>query len=369
VDPQFWNARHLHGIASPSSCLVAESAVYPTVLRECLSGPASYTFNRGLLCQSLFPLGRFIEDRTDPKGALGAGGSVATTAWDFARLLGPGEIWIAGLDLSFPGLKTHFRGALFEENAHAESGRFAPAETLSFLALHGAMPFPASSAGGGTVLTDRKLSLYAAWFENRFSQEKIKNFSLSGEGLAIKGLIPAKIGNLLAFPPRRKEINSLLNAVWTKTDKEFSAPKEKTEREKRYSEALHDLLAGLTAIRDIADSAEKDVRKALRLPSQNQAEQAKILKKLDAANAAIAESPVKEAAGFLFPPVSELEERQATSPPQSERSCLHKGESPFLSHLEFSALFYSGLAEAADFTLKTLKKSSAETDNRITGSQ
>jgi hypothetical protein len=88
VDPQFWNSRHLDRCAGGERTrLIAESAVYPPVLRM--------PFKATYLCGSLFPLGSFIEQQVDPKGLLGAGGSVATTAWDFARVLGAKEIWIA----------------------------------------------------------------------------------------------------------------------------------------------------------------------------------------------------------------------------------------------------------------------------------
>ncbi|GHU86294.1 hypothetical protein FACS189473_5530 [Spirochaetia bacterium] len=217
VDPQYWNVRHLDRAKAPKTCLVAESAVYPSALRGFLpqkvspsaenmaagaAMPYTAAFERAYLCGSVFPLGRFIEERVDPKGSLGTGGSVATTAWDFARLLGASSIWIAGLDLSFPGLKTHFKGALFENRALAESGRLDPAETRSVRALRDGLPFSAPSAEGGTVLTDRRLSLYAAWFENRFRlYPNLRNYSFSAGGLAIPGLIPAKPEDLLALPP------------------------------------------------------------------------------------------------------------------------------------------------------------------------
>ena len=123
IDPQFWNCRHLDrcGCDRIRTALVAESAVYPPVL--------SLPFKNKFLCGSLFPFGTFIEKQVDQKGRLGAGGSVATTAWDFARALfqnREGDIWIAGLDLAFPDLKTHFRGARFEEQSNSQSNRFSP---------------------------------------------------------------------------------------------------------------------------------------------------------------------------------------------------------------------------------------------------
>ncbi|MDR1931166.1 MAG: DUF115 domain-containing protein [Treponema sp.] len=337
VDPQYWNSLHLHRIASPSSCLIAESAVYPPALREA-------SFKRALLCRSLFPLGRYIEDRTDPKGPLGAGGSVATTAWDFARLLGPVEIWTAGLDLSFPGLRTHFKGALFEENIHASSRRFLPAETSSVLALRNGFPFPAPSADGGRVLTDRRLSLYAAWFENRFSQERaVPTKSLDAGGLAIPYLYRGKIEEILALPPRRGEIDGRLSELFARIDGEFNSPGERERREQNYARALKSLIGGLEEIRENAEESESVARNALRGASTGvRGEKERVLVKLDGANKRIEASPVKDAAGFLFPPGSELEKQLG-------------GADAYTRHLEFSVLLYRHLADSAGFTLEKLK--------------
>ena len=340
VDPQFWNARHLHHLGrGAASCLVAESAVYPSVLRE-FAG-------RVLLCRSLFPLGRFVENRTGAKGTLGAGGSVATTAWDFARLLDPSAIWIAGLDLAYPGLKTHFKGALFEESAHALSTRIVPAETRSILSLESAGPFPAVSASGGSVRTDKRLSLYAAWFENRISQERgLKNYSLSSAGLSIRGLFSAGPEELLALPSRRDEIDAILHSAFERADREFNAPEEQKVRAERYGVALDELVHGLEAIRDEAGRAGKLARSALARGAADggERERERLLARLDEVNKAIAESPVKDAAGFLFPPAAELESR------------LSSASGPWQRHLEFSALLYEELAGAAGYTLQTLEK-------------
>ncbi|MDR2552208.1 MAG: DUF115 domain-containing protein [Treponema sp.] len=348
VDPQYWNALHVHRLKAPGTTLIAESAVYPPVLRyaghQGREASGDPVFQRALFCQSLFPLGWFIEDRTDPKGALGAGGSVATTAWDFARLLGPEEIWIAGLDLGFPGFQSHFRGALFEENAHALSGRFCPVETLSVQSLESGFPFYAPSLEGGRVLTDRRLSLYAAWFENRLGQggpaQSIRNRSLSPRGMAIPGLSPAEPEDLLALPLRRQEIDRILRETWRRIDGAFFAPPARMEREGRYGEALRSLVRGLEEIRDSSERAASAAGRGLKYPSLEK-EREQLLQKLDGINRIIAESPVKEAAGFLFPPPAELERELSET-------------EPLRRHLEFSFRLYRSLAEAAEFTLGVL---------------
>jgi hypothetical protein len=281
-----------------------------------------------------------VEDRVDPKGLLSAGGSVAATAWDFARLLGTGAVWIAGLDLAFPGLRTHCAGAVFENRSHAESSRFVPAATWSERALRDGGLFRAAAASGGEVLTDRRLSLYAAWFENRFREYPgIRNFRLFPEGLAIGGLENARPEDLLALPPRRGEIEKRLERTFARMARTFGD--DAGERARRYDEARAALLRGLSRAAQAAEKGAAIAENALRRTGGR--EQAEILAALDEVNRTIAHSEVKAVAGFLFPPAGELEAGLAA-------------DSPFRRHLEFSARFYRALKEAAAYNLAELRR-------------
>ena len=300
VDPQFWNSRHLDRCESRHTHLIVESAAYPPVLR--------LPFKGMFLCGSLFPLGQFIEERVDPKGALGTGGSVATAAWDFCRMLGAGEIWIAGLDLAFPGLRTHYRGALFDEKVHAESGRFTPAETTISAALRGGNPIHVPSFSGQTVLSDRRLSLYASWFENSFCRfPAIRNYSLFPAelplhtGQAIAGLEPANPQMLSALSPRRADIDKRLETALSRIKAEFYEAGETQHRRDRYEDAVHKLHTGLAAIQDACAQGQEIADRALR-QQLNKTEQEKTLAALDAVNSTITGSDVKDIAAFLFPP-------------------------------------------------------------------
>jgi hypothetical protein len=233
-DPQYWNSRHLDRLGNSNACLVTESAIYPLVLRH---------GKRVFLFATRLPLGKQIEEKVDPKGRLGSGGSVATTAFDFCLVLEPSAIFIAGLDLSFPHYKTHFKDAFFEKQSNAQAARLCPAETRSFRALRDGSPFYARAANGGKVLTDKRLALYAAWFENRLfaihsarSQHKIAVYSLSEEGLAINGLQTARADAILSLPPRGAEIRSLLQSAFAKIERDFAA--ESKERRERRAAAM-----------------------------------------------------------------------------------------------------------------------------------
>ena len=333
LDPQYWNYRHLDRAPASRTCLIADSAVYPAVLR--------HPFARILLCRSQFPLGRFIEDRLDkdaavPQITLGAGGSVATTAWDFARILGPASIWIAGLDLSYPGLKTHFKGALFETRALSESTRLNPVATWSLRALMDGLPFAAPAADGGIVRTDRRLSLYAAWFESRLCLNP-PTYRIGAEGLAIEGMKNGALETLLALPEQRNTIQRLLETA-------FACIKhDPALRSQQYEAARRDLLDGLKQIRAIArDTAALAEAAFQRLPPPEHHDA--LLKKLDNANKAIGQSKVKDVAGFLFPPVAEIEHGLQSA-------------DPFIRHIELSRNLYQALFRATDTVCRYLTDS------------
>jgi len=327
IDPQFWNSRHLDRCVSGNTRLIFESAVYPPVLR--------LAYKRMYLCGSLFPLGKFIEERVDPKGALATGGSVATSAWDFSRLLGARQIWIAGLDLAFPGNKTHYRGAQFEEKALCESWRLWPSESWLARAMRDGIPCIGPALGGGTVPSDRRLSLYAAWFENCFRQyPEIKNYSLSDGGLAIAGLEAADRDALLALPDRRGEIDALLEAVCSGIEAEFFEPQEAQRRSQRYENAVAALRSSLEQIKTVCEKGERIASKALQ-QNPDPGEQERILANLDTINRLISSSEVKEIAGFLFPP-----QTQEETGPGARRDA-------FLGFMESSVKLYRSLAQAA----------------------
>ncbi|MDR2717994.1 MAG: DUF115 domain-containing protein, partial [Treponema sp.] len=334
VDPQFWNSRHLDRCTSPHTRLIVETAVYPPVLR--------LPFKGLYLCGSLYPLGNFIEQRVDPKGALGAGGSVATSAWDFSRILGARQIWIAGLDLAFPGLKTHFRGARFEEKAFAESGRLNPAETWLIHALRGGIPFYAPSISGGQVLTDRRLSLYATWFENRFRQfPAVRNYSLSSDGIAIAGFEPAETAEILALPERRAEINHKLEAAFSRIETEFFETEETRRRGERYENAVTALSSGLRQIQNACVKGRKTAEQALQRDT-GPAGREKTLAALDEVNRCITGSEVKEIAGFLFPPEILAEMGKTGQSADADES------GAFHAYLKSSIRLYRSLEESAE---------------------
>jgi hypothetical protein len=287
VDPQYWNWRHLDGVISPSSILITESAAWPAVFRfQC----------RGIyLCSSLFPLGKFLEERTEARGELGAGGSVSTTAWDFARHLGSKKIYMAGLDLGFPDRKTHFTGSIFEDRTHTVSGRLSPSETAGYLALYGAGPYPVPDYRGGSVLTDKRLILYAWWFESRLAlYPEYKTATLTDEGVRIPGFSVARVEDIFALENRRTGIDATLESVLARDKADAGSITERLTNE-RFDKALAELQSALDEIGGIAE-------RGMRLcdSCKNGIASEAVLAQLDEIDGKILSHPGKEIVAMVF---------------------------------------------------------------------
>lgn len=330
TDPQFWAAQHIAGLSSPSSILILESAVYPSAFRfEC---------RKKILISSLFPLGKFIESHLGKKGELSSGGSVATTAWEFARAIGSEKIFFAGLDLGFPQKKTHVKGSTFEEAAHAFSTRTFCAENALCKILFSAKNKIARDYDGKKIITDERMTLFANWFENKIaaiSQEKncARTFTFSREGLFIKGIdffAPEEFFSLPKITEQKKEFFERAekkNSAYEKNEfdatlenlkKQFEKLKKNSERAKTI---CNDILCG--------DPRAKN-----------------LLSELDALDREILSSDAKNVAALVFPTQRRLDEILANT--EIPRDAL-------LANATKSRVIYSELLNAIDLYLKYLR--------------
>jgi hypothetical protein len=333
VDPQYWASRYLDWTASDSGVVVAEPSAHPRVFRR----PGARFF----LCSSLFPLGETLETAVGAKGKLGAGGSVATSAWDLARLLGAAPVYTAGLDLGFPGLRTHCKGVYVEESWLAGSGRLATVEGSSFRSLREIGLFPVRSASGGFTMTDRRMLLYKWWFENQLSMRPdMESFSLSPGSIAIKGMPLAGIDRLLALPVIRPDIDARMRAVRALGEDPLSREQSAARLQKGIARLLDDLdslaeisLRGLALCRELGMviAAEGDPGPCLR--------------ELDMVDERILDVSSRNVAGFLI------------------QSVIHgiagQGENAALPQevVTRSASIYEGIAESAGWQKSLLSRS------------
>ena len=241
VDPQYWNTKHFErlrpvpggpkekpeegpegrpeerpekepvekpeeGSGENTAILISESSAHPRTFRLLKRQP--------YFCGSLFPLGDFFEQHLPPRDKLGAGGSVATTAWSFLRYIGATKIYTAGMDMGFPNRKTHFHGSYFEETIAMSGTSLLPAETAALSYLLSGRPEYRESYSGRALLSDSRMDLYCQWFEHQIQQDdEVMGASLSEESRKIPGMGLAKPEELLSLPNIRMEIDGRLARI------------------------------------------------------------------------------------------------------------------------------------------------------------
>jgi hypothetical protein len=194
TDPQYYAYRHIAGLSAPQSILVCPLSVYSSVF--------SFNCRKILLCSDFFPVSSFFEKQLGEFGNLGAGGSVASSAWNLAYLLGAQRIFLAGLDLSFPSKQTHIKGSSAEQTFHTKSNRLTSAEKSSCGSMYSANPEYGVSYDGKKVLTDSRMKMFAWWFESRIAAcTDSKTFTLCSESLKIPGVEVADIDKIIEEKP------------------------------------------------------------------------------------------------------------------------------------------------------------------------
>ena len=329
VDPQYACAMHLEFLSAPTSILVTESAAWPSVFR--------FNCKEIVLCSSMFPIGQYFEKKMGQKGKLGAGGSVSTTAWDFARICGAKEIFIAGMDLGFPGKQTHIRGSQFEEREHRVSNRINSSETQSTTALMSAYPTYAQDYNGKKLLTDKRMSLFSWWFENNCQiaeKEGTRTYSITKESLAIKNIYSADVKDLLALPD--------LSGV----KKEFFAIAQNVAEQYRQSSLKSDFNTVYSSFISNLEMLDAIAKKGLALCDKaikNRLKAPEIFQELSLVDAKIMNSEAKDAASLVFPTERKIKELTKDLP-----------QEPHLKSLYYSKIIYAELTKAIHEYLKTL---------------
>ncbi len=329
VDPQYACAMHLEFLKAPNSILVTESAAWPSVFR--------FSCKEIILCSSMFPIGKYFEKQLGPKGKLGAGGSVATTAWDFARICGAKEIYIAGMDLGFPGKQTHIRGSQFEEREHRISDRITTSETQSIHALMGAVPSYAKDYNGNSLLTDKKMSIFSWWFENNCQmaeKEGTKTYSLTKESLAINNIMTANVEDLLTLPDSSDQKNLFFN-IAQESAKKFRTNMTNSD----FGNVFNSFVANLEMLNSCAKKGLSLCDKAIK----NRLKAPEIFQELSLIDAKILNSEAKDAASLVFPTERKIKELTVDLP-----------QDPQLKSLYYSKVIYTELNKAIKEYLRIL---------------
>lgn len=334
-DPQYWNARHLDRLSAPETILITESAAYPSVFR--------FDCRETVLCSSMFSLGQYIEKRIGEKGTLGTGGSVASTAWDFARYCGCKKIYVAGLDLGFPSGRTHVSGSTFEEKAFTQSSRVKNAESAITGALFGTYPETRQDYLGNELRTDKRMSLYAWWFESKCAEyADIQTVSLTPGSLAIPGITYEHPALLISSPDREKQvIDTFEGAI-----QENSRRESREHRKELLSDAVRELRKTLTSLLSTADAALA----ACETECHTEADFAATLRILDNYDSLIRRNEAAELTALLFPTKDELEQKLAEQPEISKTVPFYA----YRTNMMTSRIIYSELKKSISAWLEKL---------------
>lgn len=325
IDPQYYAANHIAGLKSPSSVLITESSVYPSVMRfEC---------RKKVLCESLFPLGQYFEKKLLPSQSFGkitAGGSVSTSAWDFAKYIGADKIYMAGLDLGYPQNKTHIKGSTFEEKSHSTSTKLNSAENNLCSILFSAANEKSVDYEDNQIITDSKMKLFAWWFESQIAKyPQIETFTLSEKSLKIPGIKIASCSSLLALNDISLEKQSIIET----SEKQHSGFDSDS-----FSKALQDLKDTMS---DLYEQAKKGFYICDRIlsesPAKAEAAARSKFAELEKIDSFIMNSQAKNAASLVFPTQRQLEELLSNEKPFS---------SQILCSIQKSRIIYSELKKA-----------------------
>jgi hypothetical protein len=336
VDPQYWATRYLDWTDEYDGFVVAEPSTNPRAFRG---------RRRFILSSSLFPLGEVLEKAVGEKGKLGAGGSVSTSAWDLCRLLGVRSVYAAGLDLGFPGLRTHCTGAFFEELWHSLAGRLAPAEGHAFRSLREIGIFPMPSNGAGSTMTDRRMVLYKWWFESQIAASpQMASFSLSENAVAVKGMSLARIEEALGLPPIRDELDRRLEKARRLALEAGGLSAE--ERAERLAAAVRGLVGDLREIQALGRRGLSATRE-LETIIARRGDRRRTLARLDGIDRRILELSSRNVAGFLIQPlIHRILGTEARAASEADV-------------LAASSEMYSGVAESARFQAEVLERAAA----------
>lgn len=323
TDPQYWNSRHLDFCIS-GGIMVSDSSTHPRVFRN-HHGPL-------YLSASPFPLAKAFEEPGFSQ-KLRSGGSVATAAWDLAQLLGCSSVYMAGLDLGYPGKQTHCRGSYFEERSLYLGQRLSGVENLSFQVLHSAplKRYPGVKEGE-QVLTDQRMEIYISWFQEMCRQKSIPTLNLSGKGVRIHGMEKGNIETLLKSPARVEEIEMRMNQA-----SQVHGVVTPEELERRLLDSVEDLSVSLE-LAERGTRLSRDLQQAFRQGK----DLAALISRLDEVDQELSRHRSGESAGFLIEPfLEELNSQQGLKDPEAI--------------MENSLNLYSRMAESIGFHKEALE--------------
>lgn len=181
VDPQEKNSLYLRYSLNKNHILVADPAIHDSSFE-------GYQDQNIILMDSVFPLYTPFQTFWGSCGLLASGGSVSTSAFDFARKIDANPIIMIGQDLSFTKQKTHSSGNILSEFSRTTHHRLNPYHTLQAKITHtshsqqikGRLP-------NTTVYADARFILFRDWFSQEIPKSKAQIIIAGMDGAYLDG--------------------------------------------------------------------------------------------------------------------------------------------------------------------------------------
>ncbi|MFQ5431294.1 MAG: motility associated factor glycosyltransferase family protein, partial [Nitrospinota bacterium] len=179
LDAKPENYTHMQGVDSTGYTLIANPITFPLILSEHTADILMTSYTE--------PLVKWLERYTGGLGENVTGGSVATSAFDFAHRLGCSPIILTGQDLAYSGQRTHSGGGAVQEMMYGTFGQPISRERMHSQTIGSNELQEAEGNMGQTVSTSKEMNTWKGWFEIRIEKESIDCVNATEGGLAIKG--------------------------------------------------------------------------------------------------------------------------------------------------------------------------------------
>jgi hypothetical protein len=164
----------------PRTLLAADLSSYPAVNR--LFSDRLFFFSS---CFAPLHIFERMRDSGLLPVAFPAFGSVGVAAVHAALAITASDVYLAGLDFSFPGSMTHARGAPSHLMMLETSTRLRPVGQGAFKALAARSLVRVPDKCGGTVATDRVMKSYRDNLDARLSRDRQRAFDIGTNGLGL----------------------------------------------------------------------------------------------------------------------------------------------------------------------------------------
>ena len=181
VDPQEKNSLYLRYSANKDHILIADPAIHDSSFE-------GYKDHNIILMDSVFPLYAPFEGFWGHCGLLASGGSVSTSAFDFARKIAADPIIMVGQDLSFTKKKSYSSGNVlseFSRTTHHRLNSYHSVQAKSTYSDHS--QYIKGRLPNSTVYVDSRFMLYRDWFSIEIPKTTAQVIVAGMEGAYLEG--------------------------------------------------------------------------------------------------------------------------------------------------------------------------------------